>query len=86
MHPAHLMGLLTSLSAAAEVVEAIDQPLRRALRGWDLRGWRYELVPWGVRFIGPDGLGKLVSVVVRAEPDGLRVALVAEAPAAGRGV
>lgn len=45
-----LKTLLTSLEAAAEVVEAIDVPALQSLRGWDLRGWNYVLVPFGVRF------------------------------------
>ena len=48
--PDEIKTLLTSLAAAAEVVEAIDAPALQSLRGWDLRGWNYVLVPWGVRF------------------------------------
>ena len=33
-----------------EVGEAIDVPALQSLQGWDLRGWNYVLVPWGVRF------------------------------------
>lgn len=44
---AHLNGL----TAAAEVVEAIDDRELQRRRGWDLSGWAYELVPWGVRFL-----------------------------------
>lgn len=45
-----LKDLLTSLEAAADVVEAIDDPDLQAQRGWDLAGWSYTPVPWGVRF------------------------------------
>ena len=45
-----LKTLLTSMEVTAEVVEAIDVPAFQSLRGWDLRGWNYVLVPWGVRF------------------------------------
>ena len=48
--PDELKTLLTSMEVTAEVVEAIDDPALQSLRGWDLRGWNYVLVPWGVRF------------------------------------
>ena len=48
--PDELKTLLTSMEVTAEVVEAIDDPVLQSLRGWDLRGWNYVLVPWGVRF------------------------------------
>lgn len=50
MRPEELRSLLTSMEAAADVVEAIDNPSLQADRGWDLSGWRYSLVLWGVRF------------------------------------
>ena len=50
MTPDELKTLLTSMEVTAEVVEAIDDPALQSLRGWDLRGWNYVLVPWGVRF------------------------------------
>jgi hypothetical protein len=40
-----------NLERAAEVVEAIDDVRLQRQRGWDLAGWRYELIPWGVRFV-----------------------------------
>jgi len=46
-----LMGRIHNLEEAAEVVEAIDDPALQRRHGWDLGGWRYELVPWGVRFV-----------------------------------
>jgi len=62
-----LMGLVGSLGRAAEVVEAIDDPERQRQRGWDLTGWRYELVPWGVRFArrGKDEAEETVLAVMR---------------------
>lgn len=51
MHPEKLTRLLTGLERAAEVVDAIDNQETQRQRGWDLSHWRYELVPWGVRFI-----------------------------------
>ena len=48
--PDELKTLLTSMDVTAEVVEAIDDPPLQSLRGWDLTGWNYVLVPWGVRF------------------------------------
>ena len=50
MNPDEPKALLTSMEVTAEVVEAIDVPALQSLRGWDLRGWNYVLVPWGVRF------------------------------------
>lgn len=50
MNPDELKALLTSMEVTAEVVEAIGDPALQSLRGWDLRGWNYVLVPWGVRF------------------------------------
>jgi len=60
-----LVGHVGSLEAAAEVVEAIDDEGLRRRRGWDLSGWRYELVPWGVRFVrrGLDGAESEVFVL-----------------------
>jgi hypothetical protein len=52
--PDELKTLLTSMEVTAEVVEAIDDPALQSLRGWDLRGWNYVLVPWGVRFTHSD--------------------------------
>ena len=50
MSPVELKTLLTSMAVTAEVVEAIDDPTLQGCRGWDLTGWNYVLVPWGVRF------------------------------------
>jgi CheY-like chemotaxis protein len=57
MPPEKLAGLLTSLRAAAEVVEALDHPHLQFKRRWDLTNWSHEPVPWGVRFIHRDGRG-----------------------------
>ena len=51
MSPDELKALLTSMEVTAEVVEAIDVPALQGHRGWDLRGWTYVMVPWGVRFM-----------------------------------
>jgi CheY-like chemotaxis protein len=48
--PEDLADVLNSLDSAAEVVEAIDDADKQARRGWGLREWSYELVPWGVCF------------------------------------
>jgi len=45
---------MVSLDQAADVVEAIESPELQRLRGWDLSGWRYELVPFGVQFTRAD--------------------------------
>jgi len=50
MSPDQLTELLTGLDRAAEVVEAIDRPELQVKRGWNLAQWRYDLIPWGVRF------------------------------------
>ena len=50
MSPDELKALLTSMAVTAQVVEAIDDPALQCLRGWDLKGWSYVLIPWGVRF------------------------------------
>ena len=50
MNPDELKALLTSMAVTAKVVEAIDDPALQSIRGWDLKGWSYVLVPWGVRF------------------------------------
>jgi len=50
MSPDKLTTLLTDLGAAAEVIEAIEDSSLQRRRGWDLAGWQYDLVPWGVRF------------------------------------
>lgn len=64
MRPEELTTLLTSLGAAADVVEAIDCPAIQKHRGWNLTHWTYNLVPWGVRFVHDDGEHPEVSTVV----------------------
>jgi len=51
MSAEELINHLGNLERAAEVVEAIDDFDLQQRRGWDLSGWRYELIPWGVRFV-----------------------------------
>jgi hypothetical protein len=53
-----LKRLLTSMQMAAEVVEAIEDPSLQKRRGWDLAGWTYEMVPWGVIFVRKKGTGR----------------------------
>jgi len=65
-----LAGHVASLERAAEVVEAIDDEDLQRRHGWDLAGWRYELVPWGVRFArrerrGADDTEVIVLAVMR---------------------
>ena len=50
MTPRELTRLLVGMSTAADVVDAIDDVELQRRRGWDLSSWRYDLVPWGVRF------------------------------------
>jgi len=65
MAPEELATYLSSLEAAADVVEAIDDPETRRSRGWNLAGWSYELIPWGVRFVH-SGQGPRTEVAVLA--------------------
>jgi hypothetical protein len=79
MSPKQMRRLLNGLATAADVVEAIDSPHKAHSRGWDLSGWTYRLVPWGVRFSyhSEDGLfdAEVLSVL----------ALDGSAPGAARG-
>ena len=63
-----LIELLTSLSAAADIVDAMRDPRGQIDRGWDLKRWRFEPVPWGVRFLHSDNKGQ-VDEEVRAVAD-----------------
>lgn len=51
MTPDELARLIRSLSTAADIVDAIDDRSIRAHLGWNLDGWSYEFIPWGVRFV-----------------------------------
>jgi len=64
MAPEELVGLLTSLRAAADVVEALDHPNLQFQRRWDLANWSHEPVPWGVCFVHRDGRGARKGAVV----------------------
>jgi len=68
---------LTSLATAAEVVEAIDDRDVQVRRDWDLSEWRYELIPWGVRFQREvpkhSGQAEILAVLGRTGPDGATV-------------
>jgi hypothetical protein len=59
MTPQALAHLADDLEQAAELVEAIDNAEIQAKRGWNLDGWKYELVPWGVRFTRRDPVRNL---------------------------
>jgi len=50
MTDGELTRLVMRLGTAADVVEAVDDPELQRQRGWDLSKWRYDLIPWGVRF------------------------------------
>jgi len=68
--PETLASGLDDLFSAAMVVEAIDDPDRRGALGWDVSGWRYEPIPWGVRFLrGAAGDEKAVAWTVALAPD-----------------
>src|SRR5262249_31761937 len=58
LSPEDLSRQLTSLAAAAEVVEAIDDASLQLRRGWNLVRWHYQAIPWGVRFFHVDADGQ----------------------------
>jgi len=58
------------LTRAAEVVEAIDDPPLQRSRGWNLSRWRYDLVPWGVRFRLQDSDSREAAEVLVLAPFG----------------
>ena len=68
MSPDELKALLTSMAVTAEVVEAIDDPALQDRRGWDLAGWNYVLVPWGVRFTH-SAFGEAIDVRIEVFPE-----------------
>jgi hypothetical protein len=68
MSPEQLTELLCRLRSAADIVEAIEDPELQRRRGWDLAGWRYEPVPWGVRFLG-GGAEVVALVTVPRQPE-----------------
>jgi hypothetical protein len=65
MSPAELADLLSCPGAAADMMEAIDDPGLGRGRGWDLSGWRHDPVPWGVRFSyrGPGRPAEVLALV-----------------------
>jgi len=64
MPPSELARLIRSLSAAADIVDAIDDPSMQAQLGWNLVGWSCEFIPWGVRFVFRQQDGKVTAAVV----------------------
>jgi hypothetical protein len=65
MQPAELTTLITSpLAAAVDIVEMIDNRSLWRERNWDLRGWTYDFVPWGIRFLRQDSEGHVLAAVV----------------------
>lgn len=58
MTPEQMRLVLNGLATAADVVEAIDSPHLAHSRGWDLSGWSYRLVPWGVSFSYAETAGR----------------------------
>jgi hypothetical protein len=50
MTPEQLTTLLRDWETCVEVVEAMGDANLQLRRGWDLDGWHYHLIPWGVRF------------------------------------
>jgi hypothetical protein len=70
MSPEELTCRLNNLYTAADVVEAIDDPDLQRRHGWDLSRWRYDLVPWGVRFtyLDPTSRSRAEVLVLMAGP------------------
>lgn len=78
MQPDDLAHHITSLSVAADVVDAIDDPSLQATRGWNLTGWSYEFVPWGIRFLYRDINGAVTGgIVASALPEVFRERITA---------
>jgi hypothetical protein len=50
MSPQELAQLVRDLNTAADVVDALENRELQIRRGWNLDGWRYRLIPWGVCF------------------------------------
>jgi hypothetical protein len=80
MSPEELTCRLNNLYTAAEVVDAIDDPELQRRRGWDLSRWRYDLIPWGVRFIYNDPVSSS-----KAEIQALMAVEARPAPGTGEG-
>jgi hypothetical protein len=59
-------------------VECIDDPSRQVKRGWDLAGWRYRLVQWGVVFSQPNHPGGQSEILVMTGLDGTRIIVAGE--------
>lgn len=67
MRPDELLARMHSLEVAADFVEAIDDRDLQRRNGWDLSGWSYQLVPWGVRFVYRGWHGEKAEVLVLAD-------------------
>jgi hypothetical protein len=80
MRPNELSDLLKSMSSAADVIEAIDQPSLQRQRGWDLAEWTYDMVPWGVAFYRTSLRHEDATLVAVALPEQLRNAVVDRYP------
>jgi hypothetical protein len=71
--------LLNGLGTAADIVECIDDPALQRQRGWDLTGWRYRMVQWGVVLTCPGGHGMESSeILVMMGLDGTRIIVAGE--------
>jgi hypothetical protein len=61
------------MEAAAQMIEAIDNPRLQTQLDWNLQCWTYELVPWGVRFNHRNGDGATdFAVVALVLPERMR--------------
>jgi hypothetical protein len=86
MRPNELSDLLKSMSSAADVIEAIDQPTLQRQRGWDLAEWAYDLVPWGVAFYRTGQRREDATLIAVALPEQLRNAVINSYPSTRRRV
>ncbi len=71
MSPEELVQEVTGgLKQAADLVEAMDNHNLQTQRGWNLKGWNYDLVPWGVRFCyqGPEAEKAEMVTVLTLDP------------------
>lgn len=81
MVPEDLAKLITSLSVAADIVDAIDDPSQRKKRGWNVTGWSYEFVPWGICFLHRSTDGPVTgAVVASALPEAFRERIAGSFP------
>ena len=73
MSPDQMAQLLARQRSAADIVEAMDDGAMQLQRGWDFSRWKYQMVPWGVRFLHSAPSGE-VSTILAVLSSGIRLA------------